>query len=171
LNFFLFVGFIAWVRIIIGLIALGAGGYSLREYYVNKNAACKVTAPKKRQAVFQKLKQITQRKEFIFALGGIILLAFAVNLIELVCSAGLPAIYTHVLSLNNLPRWKYYLYLLTYVFFFMIDDLFVFLTAMITLKAIGIQSKYARYSSLFGGIIIIILGILLLFKPEWLMFG
>jgi len=171
LNFFLFVGFIVWVRIIIGLVALAAGGYSLREYYVNKDAACKVTAPGKRRAVFDKLKQITQRKEFVLALIGIVILAFAVNLIELICSAGLPAVYTQILSLSHLTSKQYYLYILIYIFFFMIDDLFVFFTAMITLKAVGIESKYARYSRLFGGIIITLLGLLLLFRPKWLMFG
>lgn len=171
LNFFLFVGFISWVRIIIGLVALGAGGYSLREYYLNKNASCKVTSSKKRRLTFEKLKQITQKKEFLLALAGIIILAFAVNLVELVCSAGLPAVYTQVLSLSSLAPWQYYFYILIYVFFFMVDDLLVFFIAMITLKAIGVDSKYARFSRFFGGIIMLLLGILLLFKPEWLMFG
>jgi len=171
LNFFLFVGFIVWVRILIALVALGAGGYSLREYFVNKDAACKVSKGQKRQKVFDRLKALTQKQSFLLALAGIILLAFVVNLVELVCSAGLPAVYTQVLTMNNLPSWQYYLYLLGYIFFFMLDDLFVFFIAMTTLKAMGIESKYARFSRLFGGIIMLIIGILLLFKPEWLMFS
>lgn len=171
LNFFLLLGLVIWVRIIIGLVALGAGAYSLYDYLVNKEASCKVAGGQKRQQIFAKIKKITQKKQFILALIGITLLAFAVNLVELICSAGLPAVYTQILSLNYLPWWQYYLYLLGYIFFFMSDDLFVFFTAMITLHAIGIESKYARFSRLFGGIIITIIGILLLFKPEWLMFG
>jgi len=53
----------------------------------------------------------------------------------------------------------------------MIDDLFVFFVAMITLKMTGITTKYAKYSHLIGGILMVIIGILLIFKPEWLMFG
>ena len=53
----------------------------------------------------------------------------------------------------------------------MLDDLFVFFTAMITLRAVGIESKYARYSRLVGGILMGLIGLVLLFKPEWLMFG
>ena len=102
---------------------------------------------------------------------GIILLAVAVNLIELVCSAGLPAIYTQILSLATLDRWQYYLYLLLYILIFMLDDLIVFFIAMITLKAVGIENKYVRFSRLIGGILITIIGLLLLFKPEILMFG
>jgi len=170
LNLFLFLGFVKWIRIIIGIIALGAGFYSLRDYFTNKEMACKVTGGKRRQKIFERMKAITQKKELLFALGGIILLAVAVNMVELVCSAGLPAIYTQVLSISNLSGIQYYAYILAYVFFFMVDDLFVFFTAMTTLKAVGVDTKYARFSRLIGGLIIMILGILLIFKPQWLMF-
>jgi len=171
LNVFLFLGLIKWVRIIIGLVALTAGGYSLRDYFVNRGGGCKTMKDEKRQRIFERIKKITQKKNFLLAIGGMILLAFAVNLIELICSAGLPAIYTQILSLSPLTRWQYYLYLLLYILFFMIDDLFVFFVAMTTLKAIGIENKYARFSRLIGGSLMLIIGLLLIFKPEVLMFG
>ena len=171
LNLLLFLGFISIVRIIIGLVALGSGGYHLREYWVNKSGACKVVGGKKRKKVFEKLKQIVGKRSFLLSLVGIILLAFVVNLVELVCSAGLPAIYTQVLTLSNLASWQYYSYIALYILFFMIDDLFVFSVAMITLHATGISHKYTRASNLVGGLIISILGFLLIFKPEWVMLG
>ena len=94
-----------------------------------------------------------------------------VNLVELICSAGLPAVFTQVLALNELAKWQYYFYILLYIFFFMLDDLFVFFVAMITLQMTGITTKYSRWSHLIGGILMLIIGLLLLFKPEWLMFG
>ena len=171
LNFFLFLGFVIWVRIAIGLVALTAGGYNLRDYFTNKTGGCEVMGDKKRQKVFERIKNITQNKKFFLALAGIILLAFAVNLVELICSAGLPAIYTQVLSLSKLPTWQYYLYLIFYILIFMLDDLIVFFAAMTTLQAVGIESKYSRYSHLIGGIVMLIIGLLMLFKPELLMFG
>ncbi len=171
LNLFLFLGFIIWVRLLIGLVALGAGGYYLRDYIVNKQGRCAVMGNQNRQKVFEKIRNITQKRSFALAIIGIILLAFAVNLVELICSAGLPAIYTNILSLSNLPTFQYYLYLLLYIFIFMLDDLFIFFMAMTTLQIVGIQSKYSRFSHLIGGILMLIIGFLLLFKPEWLMFG
>ncbi|NLH44966.1 MAG: hypothetical protein GX451_02365 [Acholeplasmataceae bacterium] len=171
LNLFLFLGFIVWVRLLIGVVSLGAGIHYLRDYWVNKKGGCGVMGDEKRQKIFQKLQQITQKRQFILALGGIILLAVAVNMVELICSAGLPAIYTQILSLSNLPSWQYYLYLGFYILIFMLDDLVIFFTAMITLQAVGVQSKYSRYSHLIGGFLMLIIGLLLIFKPEWLMFG
>ena len=171
LNLIIFLGFIVWVRIAIALVALLGGAYSLKDFFTNKNAACKVGNVEKKQKTMSKLKKAALQNSIWLALGGIIVLAFAVNLVELICSAGLPAVYTQVLALSELPVWKNYLYILLYVFFFMLDDLIIFFIAMTTLKVTGITTKYSRLSRLIGGIIMVIIGILLLFKPEWLMFG
>ena len=42
---------------------------------------------------------------------------------------------------------------------------------MLTLNVNGISSKYGKYSHLIGGIIMVIIAILMVFKPEWLMFN
>lgn len=171
LNLLLFIGFIAWVRILIGLVAIGGGSYNIKEFITNKDSGCKVTGGEKRQKVFEKLKNITHQKQFIVALGGIIILAFAVNLVELICSAGLPVIFTQILALSDLARWQYHAYMLLYIFIFMLDDLFVFFTAMITLEVTGISTKYSRASHLIGGVLMLVVGIMMILKPELLMFG
>jgi thiol-disulfide isomerase/thioredoxin len=171
LNFILFIGMVTWVRILIGAVALLGGAYNLRDYIKNKDGNCKVTNTEKRQKIFQKLKDITQKKSFWLAMGGIILLAFAVNLVEAICSAGLPAVYTQILTLNDLTTTQYYLYILLYIFFFMVDDLIVFFIAMTTLKMTGLTNKYGKWSSLIGGILMLLMGLILIFKPELLMFG
>lgn len=171
LNLFLFIGYISWIKIIIGTFAIGAGSYFLKDYFCNKEGACKVVDEKERKYFFNQIKKIIASTNIFSLIIGIVLLAFSVNLIELVCSAGLPAIYTHVLSLSNLNDIQYYFYLILYVLFFMIDDILIFVVAMKTLEIMGIQKKYSRYSHLIGGILMLILGLLLIFKPEWLMFG
>ncbi|MCA9369045.1 hypothetical protein KC721_02000 [Candidatus Woesebacteria bacterium] len=171
LSFFSFFGYVRWLQIGIGLLALGSGGYYLKDFWTNRDGACKVTNTESKKHVFGQLKKFTQHQQLLLSVVGIVLLAIAVNLVEVICSAGLPAIYTQVLSMSDIPQWQYYLYLLLYIFIFMIDDLVVFLTAMITLKAVGVESKYARFSHGIGGIILLLIGILLILKPEWLMFG
>lgn len=171
LNFFLFVGFISWVRLAIGVLAIGAGIYYLKDYLSSPQGGCETTSEKQRNMIFDKLKKSVHQHNLLLAILGITVIAFAVNLIELVCSAGLPAIYTHILSLNQLPPLQYYLYLVFYVVIFMIDDLIIFTIAMSTLHTIGIQNKYARFSRLIGGILILLLGLALIFKPGLLTFS
>jgi hypothetical protein len=53
----------------------------------------------------------------------------------------------------------------------MLDDMIVFAIAMITLKAVGIENKYAKLSHLIGGIVVIIIGLLLILNPSLLALG
>ena len=171
LNFLLFIGAVVWVRAAVGLVALGGGFYYLREYFQNPDAACKVTAPEARRHVFDSLRKLATESRFWLALLGIVALAFAVNLVELLCSAGIPAVYTQVLALSNLPVWQYYAYIALYILMFMLDDLIVFVVAMKTLQIAGVTTRYTRFSQLAGGVVMLAIGALLLLRPEWLMFG
>ncbi len=171
LNLILFLGFIFWIRLLVGLVALGSGVYNLKDFFSNPEAACKVTNIKQKKNIIERMKEIVHKRSFILALIGIIILAASVNLIELICSAGFPVIFTQILALSNLTKWQYYLYMLLYIFVFMLDDLIVFIGAMITFKVTGITNKYSRLSHIIGGILMILIGLLLIFKPELLMFG
>jgi cytochrome c biogenesis protein CcdA len=92
-------------------------------------------------------------------------------LVELICSAGLPVLFTQILALSGIAPWQHYLYMLLYIFVFMLDDLLVFVVAMTTLQITGVTSKYSRFSHLIGGLLMLGLGLVLIFRPEWLMFG
>ena len=91
----------------------------------------------------------------------IIGLAFAVNAIEFICSAALPAIYTHVLALSDVSIAGYYAYIILYVVFFMLDDLIIFGLAAFAIQRI-INSRYAMLSRLAGSVVLIGLGVWML---------
>ncbi len=173
LNLFLAISYVGLTRIIIGIIALGAGIWQIRNFTLYKPGTCEVAPAggKRQEKLTEKAKQVVQSSALPATLLGIIALALGVNLIEFFCSAGLPAIYTRILSLNELSSLSYYSYLLLYTFIFMIDDLIIFGIAVITLSQIGFTDKYIKWSTLIGGLLIFILGLLLIFRPEILMFG
>lgn len=169
-NLFQFIGFIYWIRLLVGTVAIGSGIYHLKEYY-EKETGCKVTNSEQRSRLMTRMKEVISRENLWLAVAGISALAVSVNLIELVCSAGLPAIYTNILALSDLTTVQYYSYLILYTLVFMFDDLFIFTIAVKTFEVTGITNKYSKMSSLVGGIVILILGVLLLFRPQMLMFG
>ena len=169
LNFIFFFQHIGWIKIIVGLVAVIGGIFYLKEFFKNKKGICKATSPKYKKYVSEKLSLFTQDKIWL-AILGIILLAFSVNLIELICSAGLPVVYIQVLSMSNLSPLAYYLYLGLYILVFMLDDLFIFLLAVFSLEMVKLTAKYSRVSHLIGGVVLLIIGALLIFKPELLMF-
>ena len=162
---------IAILRMIIAFIALIAGAINLNSYFKANESGCTVVESNKRKKIINYIKKFTSEKYFFLALIGIMGLAFIVNLIELACSAGLPLLFTQILAINDLSKFMYALNIGIYIFFFLIDDLIIFIIAMITFKVTGISTKYTKYSHLIGGIIMLLISILMIFKPEWLMFN
>jgi len=171
INFVLGVATIQWMKIAIAIFILIAGIFSLRKYFKirKEEAGCTVVDGKKRKKLITRIRKIMGSKSFIFSLIGIIVLATSVNLIELACSLGFPLIFTEILSINNISGITKILYLLIYIFFYLIDDLIVFAISMITLEATGITNKYNKLCTLVSAIIMIVMGLLLIFKPDWLM--
>lgn len=159
------------IRRLIGVVAIIAGGYNLYVYYKERNEedGCKVVDDDKRKKIITKVKRIKNARNFFFAFIGIVALAISVNMVELACSAGFPAVFGEVLVANDVRGLSRILYLLLYVFFYMLDDIVVFTIAVSTLSIAGMTTKYNKLIKLIGGIIMIIMGILLIFKYEWVM--
>ena len=165
---------ISWLKLLIGLIALIGAFINLKGFIksiVKKDAGCEVVDNSKRKKIISKIKKYTSEKSFILEMLGVRLLAISVNAIELACSAGLPVLFTNVLALNDVNFIEKCIYIFIYIFFFLIDDIIVFFVAMFTLNIKALSTKYTKYSHLIGGIIMLIIGILMIFKPEWLMFN
>ena len=159
-----------WVRNAIAVVAIIGGIINLVNYFKHQDSGCSVVDEKKRKSVFSRIKKFTQEKSLILALIGAVALAFSVNIIELACSAGLPLVYTQLLAINNITGFGAFFYVLLYIIFFLLDDLVIFFIAMKTMEVTGFSTKYNKYSHLVGGLLMVAIGLLLILKPEWLMF-
>ena len=170
LNVFLLIGYNLWVQKIIGIVAIGAGGFYLYEAFGKDPNVCHVTDHRRRQKIIEWMKRVSQAAAWPTMLIGISILAISVNMIELVCTAGLPAVFTQILAFNEVPDLMRYWYSFLYILLYMIDDTIIFIIALVTLRASGMTTKYRRFTLIFGGILMYALGMLLIFAPEALTF-
>lgn len=168
LNVVLWIGAVIWLRVAVGALAVGAGLYYLREYWTNPEGICRVTSAGGRRRFADAFRRVVEQPSLALAALGIAALAIAVNLIELVCSAGVPAVYTQMLAMHDLSTPAYYGYLALYLLIFLLDDAAIFVTAMVTLRAAAVTGRYARISHLSGGVLLLALGAVMILRPEWL---
>ena len=173
LNLATFLNKITIIRFIIAMIALAAGFINLNNFYksTKKEDGCEIVKPTKRKKIIDSIKKIVNEKKFIIALCGIIVLAFSVNIIEMMCSVGLPLMFTQILSMNDLSVLEYGIYMLIYILFFLIDDIVIFIIAVISSKITAISTKLTKYSHLIAGILLLLIGLIMLIKPSLLMFN
>jgi len=175
LKLFLAISYVNLTRILIGVFALVLGSWQIRTF-IRYKGVCPIAKGdafkgKIRNGLIEEAKKIVSSSLTPAILIGTILLALGINLVEFFCSAGLPAIYTRILTLNALDSLNYYFYLLLYTIMFILDDFIIFSIAVTTLTRWGFTDKYNYWATLIGGLLILALGILLIFKPEILMFA
>jgi hypothetical protein len=162
LNTFLVVGYIRPLTQLVAVVAIGFGADHLYDLAIKRGViTCEVGDPEQRRRTMLRIRELVAAPVGLASLALVIGLAFAVNAIEFVCSAALPAIYTHMLALTELSTSQYYGYITLYVAFFMLDDLVVFGLAAFAVQKI-VDTRYAALSRAAGGVMLIGLGVWML---------
>lgn len=100
---------------------------------------------------------------------GVAVLAVLVNFVELLCTAGFPAVYTSVLARMELSAGARAAYLGLYNLAYVADDALMVTLAVVTLSRRRLTEVAGRWLKLASGLVMLALGFVLLLSPEWLM--
>lgn len=168
LNIFLVIGFSRLIQGLLGVLALVIGLINLKDF-APLGAGPSLRIPDSaKPGLYARVRRIMQAENMVGALAGVVLLAALVNSVELLCTAGFPAVYTHILASRELPWWSYYGYLGLYNLAYIVDDAVMVTIAVVTLQHRKLQERAGRWLKLVSGLVMLGLGAVLLAKPEWL---
>ncbi len=149
-----------------GIFALVSGIYFIYEFIKSGGQLeCKVADSTSRKKTMSKIKDIVHSPFTLPTFLALVALAFAINLLEFVCSVALPALFTQVLSVSSISLISKYFYMFVYTLAFMADDILIFVLALKAIES-PIMAKYSGFAKIAGGILMLILGIIILFFPS-----
>ncbi len=168
LNMFLLIGLSRAVQMGLGGIALFMGAVNVKDFFALHRGISLSIPESAKPGLYARIRRILQAEHLTGAVAGVILLACLVNTIELLCTAGFPALYTQLLTMQQLPTWQYYGYLGLYNLAYIFDDSLMVTIAVVTLSRRKLQERAGRWLKLAGGAVMLSLGIVLILKPEWL---
>jgi hypothetical protein len=168
LNVFLLIGLSRATQVVLGTIAVGVGTVNVKDFCAFGRGVSLSIPATARPGLYARVRRIVQAENLTGALAGVMVLAVLVNTIELLCTAGLPAVYTQILTLRQLPWWAYYGYLGLYNVAYMLDDSIMLILAVMTLGRHKLQEKEGRWLKLVSGVVILGLGVVLIARPAWL---
>jgi glutaredoxin len=172
MNAFIFAGHLRLIQVGISILAIIFGIVNIKDFFALGKGISFTIPESKKPSIIKKMRGLVNPQTgIVLTLLGVAGLAFMVNLVELLCTAGFPAIYTSILAQYDLPGYAYYLYLLLYIIMYMIDDFIIFTVVVSTMTSKRFTEKYGRLSKLISGIVILVLGIMMLINPKILMFG
>jgi glutaredoxin len=168
LNMFLLIGLSHGVQIVLGVLALFVGAINVKDFFALHRGISLSIPESAKPGFYARVRGILYAEHFTAAMMGIIVLAGLVNMIELLCTAGFPALYTQILTMQQLPTWKYYGYLGLYNLAYILDDSLMVTIAVLTLSRRKLQEHVGRWLKLTAGTVMVSLGIMLILKPDWL---
>ena len=164
-----FVGLDKIVTPIVGVVGIIGGIFFIKNFLKEGNdVECEVTDFQKRAEISKKIKDIANKPFTLVTALAIIGLALSVNVIEFAWSVGIPQTFTKILQINNIGFIQRQIQTSIYIFGYMIDDFIVFSLALLSVNKLQLTNKYSKWMNLIGGILMIILGIIMIFKPSWL---
>ena len=169
LELFRLVGLSRAVQASLGALAIVIGGINLKDAVVFKRGVSLTIPDSAKPGLYAQMRRVLTAEHLAGAVIAVAVLSALVNLVELLCTAGLPAVYTSILSARELPRPAHYGYLGLYVAAYLLDDSIMLAVAVVTLSRARLQERGGRVLKLISGAVMLALGVLLLARPSLLL--
>jgi len=166
LNVFLFIGYVRIIQVMMGGLAVGIGLVNVKEFWAFRQGISLSIPESAKSGLYARVRKILAAEHLSQAMLGILVLAILVNMVEFVCTAGFPALFTQVLSQQGRTTWEYYGYLGLYNLAYIADDALMVSIAVITLSHHKLQEREGRWLKLISGLVMLGLGLFLLLAPN-----
>ncbi|MBD9355539.1 glutaredoxin family protein [Methylomonas albis] len=164
LNLFLLIGLSRASELAIAGIALLAGAINLKDFWAFGVGVSLSIPASAKPGIYNRMRRILQAENLLGAMLGAVVLALLVQIVELLCTSGFPALYTRILTLRELRGLDYYGYLLLYNLAYMLDDIIVLGVGIVTLSQHRLQEKEGRWLKLLSGLVMVGLGLYLFLR-------
>jgi len=168
LNVFLLVGMSKPLRWTLAVMALAIGAINVKDFFVRERRFSLSIPDSAKPGLYARVRRVLGAETLPASLIAVAVLATVVNFVELLCTAGFPAIYTAVLVQQNLSPSAHYAYLGLYILGYMADDTLMVTAAVIALGSRKLTERAGRWLKLLSGAVMLALGIVMMLRPEWL---
>ena len=169
LNVFLFVGMTDALRIGLAALAMLIGLVNVKDFFAFRRGVSLSIPESAKPGIYARARAILKARSLSASLVAVAVLAVGVNFVELLCTAGLPAIYTAVLTQHALSPQAHYGYLALYILAYIADDALMVGTAVLALGSGKLTERGGRVLKLLSGAVMLALGTVMLLRPAWLM--
>lgn len=168
LNVFLLVGMSAALRLGLGIGAVVIGAVNVKDFFAFREGPSLSIPAAAKPGLYARVRGVLHADALPASLLAVSALAVVVNFIELLCTAGFPAVYTAVLTQQQLGTAAHYGYLGLYIAAYIADDTLMVAVAVIALSSFRLTERAGQWLKLVSGAVMLALGVVMLLRPEWL---
>ena len=161
------VSFMGWIQVLVAGVALIFGVINIKDYFWYKAGVSLTISDKQKPGIFQNIRRVIASSDSIWGLAGAtVVMAAGVSVVEFSCTAGFPVLWTNLLVAQGVSSGVFVALLLLYLIIYQIDELVIFGSMVVTLKASRLEEKQGRVLKLFGGVLMLALATVMLIKPS-----
>ena len=168
------------IILLLGIVIAIAGIINIKDSFFFKKGISLTLSEKdkykftaKARNIVNQLRDANSKKHFFIALFGTVLLAIFVNLVELGCTAILPAVYmaSLVKSFGETLTLSHIVWTLYYSAVYIIPLVGILAAFIYSFKSARISEKHGRTLKLMSGLFMLFFGLIMIAWPELLVFG
>lgn len=168
LNLFRWIGLTRTVQVLLAGTAVVMAGIHIKDFFAFHRGITLSIPESAHPMIAKRTRNILKADTLLGALVGAFVLAVLVNFVELLCTAGIPALYTGVLVRHELSALVHHAYLALYCCAYMADDALMVSVAVFTLSRARVTESAGRWLKLLSGSVLGAIGLILLVRPDWL---
>jgi cytochrome c biogenesis protein CcdA/thiol-disulfide isomerase/thioredoxin len=161
-----YVGYLRSVQIAVAVLALGFAAINIKDYWAFKRGFSLTINDSHKPKLYKQMRNVmAARGSTLAMIGTTAAMALGVTLVELPCTAGFPVIWSGIVS-GQVTTTGFAGLLAVYLLIYLLDELLVFGTVVVTLKVSRFEEKHGRILKLIGGMVMLALGVGMLGAPD-----
>ena len=164
-----FLAYVTWIRVLLALVAGTFGVIAIKDFFWF-HRGISMSIPESRKAgMLRRMRRVADAdRPLLPVLGGTVLLAVGVSLVETPCTAGFPIVWTNLLASHGVGTAAAVGLFALYMLVFLLDEAIVFTVAVVTMRAAKLQEKHGRLLKLVGGVVMLTLAVVMVAAPALL---
>jgi hypothetical protein len=168
LNLFQLLGGVQAITLAAGLIAVAIGLINIKDYFRMRQGLSLSLTEDHKSRLFNRMRRLLGTDHTPTLLLGTLALAVAANSYELLCTMGLPMVFTRILTLEQLPALQYYAYLALYNLVYVMPLVIIVGLFVVTMGRRKLSEAEGRFLKLLSGVMMGGLGLVLVISPDLL---
>jgi len=158
---------IGWIQAGVSLLALFFAAVNIKDYFWYKEGISFTIDDAKKPGLYKRMRRVLQAGDSLPAMiAATIGLGAGVSLVEFSCTAGFPVVWTNLVAAQQVTPLVFVVLLALYMLIYQIDELGIYLAALITMRATKLEEKHGRILKLFGGTLMLTLALVMLINPR-----
>ncbi|MCO5214027.1 MAG: hypothetical protein M9936_30370 [Caldilinea sp.] len=165
-TMFTVLDWVPWIQALVAAVALFFAVINIKDYFWYKEGISLTIADEQKPGLYKSMRRVLNAGDSMPALiGAAVVMSAGASLVEFSCTAGFPMLWTNLLAAQEVTTLTFALLLVLYMLIYQIDEIVIFGSAVVGLRASKLEEKQGRILKLFGGTLMLTLALVMLINP------